>query len=800
MNRKITSRILWLLVLLGSVQLTMAHRGTDLRRPISASQPAWIIHIDVWNTADPQKIIDMVPADVRPYVIFNISTSSNDNLSPSGPAIYDSWMKVCAQNRVWTMIQCASGAYNRMPDDGSTTAYEYYFKVYPNFLGFNFAEQFWGYGENGNATFVERLQLFADLLPVCHQYGGYLAVSFCDSYYNASKMPIAYMKRNAQLRNFLTNDPHHFLCFEKYTLKKNFLDIESNCLGAWLGGYAGQYGIRFDNCGWLSDTDVTDKTKGGSAFVTAAGALPIVEHVMLTGETMIDGPELIRTQCSEEKSTTTTDDGYIRRNWGWFPQFQNISLDLFRKILDGTLRIPSRQEVIERTKICVVNDINTNLSSDTEYNSYVTPETLFDGLYRSSADKGGLNGKNNWLDNRWWTKSTGRYPTIPQVYALIDNDAKQLTAIKKSQYLSRWSSVDAKVAELNELFPVEYTGDIFAGRMENAWVTYNPYQYDESVRDGYRVCSASTKRAQGNIPFQYNTCDHVTLDYAPYSLGVMKEYAGKLTFYLNNYQTDGRMVEDVITIYGAKQRPTCDVVERGSHQASTVTKQWDNSSKTYTIAVRHDGPLDMTVTCSGNATGRKRAFLTADIYEPDEAPAYNGLLQYEAEFADYQELKCRKNGYGLGHDGYYGQGYAEMTSINSKLRNYVTVPANGSYKLNVIYQAATAGSICVEAGGTTYELHLPATTSWATATVVIELQQDSQPLIISNNGPNTVLLDCIQLQSTMPTALLQRQDVGIRSSSTPVDYYNLQGQSAGSPRKGVYIVRMSDGTIKKIAY
>ena len=195
--------LLALLLLLTAVRAG-AHEGPALRRPISPSQPAWIIHLDVWNTPDPQKFIDMVPEDIRPYVIFNISTSSNDWLSPTGPSIYDAWMKVCAQNRVWAMIQCSSGAVNRL-SDYHVKVYEQYFKDYPNFIGFNFAEQFWGFSEqntavDGSCTFLERLQLFADLLPICHQYGGYLAVSFCDSYYNGDKMPIAYMKRNSKLR------------------------------------------------------------------------------------------------------------------------------------------------------------------------------------------------------------------------------------------------------------------------------------------------------------------------------------------------------------------------------------------------------------------------------------------------------------------------------------------------------------------------------------------------------------------------------------------------------------------------
>ena len=37
------------------------------RRPIDNEHPLWMIHIDVWNAADPQKIIDLVPDDIKPW-------------------------------------------------------------------------------------------------------------------------------------------------------------------------------------------------------------------------------------------------------------------------------------------------------------------------------------------------------------------------------------------------------------------------------------------------------------------------------------------------------------------------------------------------------------------------------------------------------------------------------------------------------------------------------------------------------------------------------------------------------------
>lgn len=699
-----------------------------LRRPISHSQPAWMIHIDVWNYADPQKIIDMVPEDVRPFVIFNIATSSSDEKSPDGPAIYDSWMKVCAQNRVWAMIQCASGAASRMPDTPQdVSAYEKYYKEYPNFLGFNFAEQYWGFDTEGGLTFDTRLQLFAKLLQLAKTYGGYLAVSFADSYHNANKMPVAYMKRNSDINSFLSSSPEHFLCFEKYTQKKNFLYNESLCLGAWFSGFVGSYGIRFDSSGWV-ETGVkpdiqngdTQYTVGGSSFVRAAGAIPVAEHVMLTGQTIIDGPELSWTECSTEGSTSTV-DGFTRRNWEWTAQWNAITLDMFRKILDGTIRIPTKAEVMARTKVCTVSS-----GSGTDNASYRIPADLYDGLYRNTQDYGGLQGRdsNHWLNNRWWTKRTGRYPTIPNMLS-----AGLLTDI------TSLSAADRQ-AQMNSLFAEEYTGDIFAGRIENGWVTYNPYQYDDATDDnGIRTLGKSAQRATGTIPFQYNTCTNVSLDYAPYSLGIMKEYAGKVTFYLQNYEGG----TDVIKISGAKSRPTYTA------NGGTVTESWENDI--YTLTVEHSGAaVSLTINCSGTATNRQTNYTTATITVPSAPAAYAGVLQYEAELADYKNATIQKSGYGKGYDGYYGQGYATMTSASSGLRYHVDVAEAGYYLLTMRYQTNASGQLTASAGGKDYTLSTAAVTQWTEAHIPVKLTAGEQDIDLVNTSGNAIQIDCIQLE------------------------------------------------------
>ena len=60
--------------------------------------------------------------------------------------------------------------------------------------------------------------------------------------------------------------------------------------------------------------------------------------------------------CFKETNAVSVGDGYQSRNWECFPQFVNINIDMFRKIIDKTIRIPSRKEVIDRTKVVILQD------------------------------------------------------------------------------------------------------------------------------------------------------------------------------------------------------------------------------------------------------------------------------------------------------------------------------------------------------------------------------------------------------------------------------------------------------------
>lgn len=652
--------------------------NTALRRPISPEQPMWLVHIDTWNYADPQKIIDLIPEDIRPYVVFNLSFSVfRDSEADEWLMVQDvyetakSWLRTCADNRVWAMIQQSSGGPSHFPDydaetDYEDTLYAEFYRDFPNFLGYNYCEQFWGFeSEDFPVTPVERYEHFAKLLELGNQYGGYLVVSWCGNEWSPNINPLAMLKRVPEFEEACEKYSQNYILCEKYTTTSYLFDMESLVLGAYLSGYSGQFGIRYDESGW---TDFDGEGQEDYRLVTS---LPVcLERYALNGMTVIDGPELIWVSDFRELYTAPGEDGYTKRQWETFPQFDNVTVDLFRKVLDGTIRIPTREEVIRRTKVVLINDVEKGTNDEI----YSTPTNLFEGLYRMEED-------GNLRSNHSFYKSTGRYPTIPMVYALRDELAQSFEVQEYKTKLvpqwppsgSNWYSMKAKIENFNSLFPEEYSGDCYAGRYENTWVTYNPYKTDT--------------RATALIPCKYNTSEQMEITYSRYTSGIINEYTDHIDFYLNNYdEKSAELKENVIKIYGCTSEPSFTYLDRGTgERESQILSDWSNG--VFTLTIRQNGPIDLTVNCSGNATERLKKYQTAKLQTPVMPPFYAGPRQYEAEFYDYKDIEENvKNGCATGVYGFQGQGYVKFgTKETAAVRDQVNIAKAGSFTFGLRY-------------------------------------------------------------------------------------------------------------------
>ena len=714
------------------------------RRPIDSQHPLWIVHIDVWNAADPQKIIDLVPDDIKPYVCMNLSMSCAYDVDrgvyqkpQNAIRTYKSWASVCQKNKMWFMCQPASGGHTHIQDDDLET-FEYFFKQYPNFLGWNYAEQFWGFDEPGDkssSSQTSRIALFAKLVPMSHKYGGLLTISFCGNIWSHALNPVGMMKRNSDLLEACRKYPEAILWLYKYTTSSCFYNNESVCFGPFVAGLAKNYGVRYDNCGWNGALDDIVGKDSGCKYPVAAGIGTVMEQTCQNGGAVWDGPELIWTEDFQNLNDSKVGD-YTQRNWGRFPGFDNAWIDMFRKIIDGTMYIPTREEVVGETKYVIINDVTSGNNED----KYAAWGDLYDGLYKQT-DPFNPNG-GQWMNNYCYFKSTGRYKAIPIVPGLYDDVAKSIpNQVKKTQRSTAFPSQSQKTAKFNLVYEQVSTGDLFVSRFKNQLVTYTPYTYMNAK-----------KIAKANIPLQYNTCSSLDLTYGKLGSGIIREYEDHIDFYLNNYRIDTTAnVVDKITVNGATAEPTYTMTKRGAATA-TASATWNAETNVWIIEVSHNGPVDLTVNCSGSGTDRRTDVApSVALEQPKQPEAYEGEVILEAEDLNYKSISsCVTLPY-VSHPnvrGHSGNGFMIMgTNTSGSLRAKYKASAAGDYKVTLRYTTNGNSGNTMQIGRagkpakTAYiNLEQTAVNEWKKTTVTIPFIEGTNTLTFANiNGVNAYL-------------------------------------------------------------
>ena len=744
--KKILNRIcLVLLLLVAGLQLSAQER-----RPIDNRHPLWLVHIDVWNSADPQKIIDLIPADIKPYVCMNLSLSCQFDTKTGqyrmpryAVRTYKSWASVCQQNGMWFCCQPASGGHTHIQDDDLET-FEYFFKTYPNFLGWNYAEQFWGFGEAGDkssTTTASRWALFAKLVEMSHKYGGFLTVSWCGGIYHFNTDPIAELKLEPRFLEACKKYPEAILFLYKYTHASSFYNNESVCWGPFISGLTTNYGVRYDNCGW---NDTMSKLMGENKckYPGSAGIATVMEQTCVNGGAVWDGPELIWTEDFQNLGDTQS-DGYTRRNWGTFANFKGIWLDMWRRIIDGSMYIPSRQEVVEKTKVVIVH----NTADD-----FKVPDALYNGLYLqtdpANQKKEGAWAYGQWQNNLCYFKSTGRYGAIPMVTGLYDDLAKSIPVqVNKSAYSTRWSTQTKKVNEFNNLYPQVSEGDLYVNRFHNQLVTYTPYTYLNTK-----------KSAQATIPLQYNTCESLNLTLSELASALVREYADHLDFYLNNYRSDSTTAQtDVILINGVTAQPSVKLTKPSTgataHVATIDSESYDAESQTYTINVKHMGPAILRVECSGAATDRLTDILPSEALEqPKQPEPFKGPITIEAENMDRKSVNIA-----LTHSGWWasdlfdfaGMGYAEMQASTSSALFHqlkLTEEQAGAYNIVIRYcNSSKAGQmrVSVNSKSQTVRFEKVDKNDWREAIVTVNLKAGTNKFYLTNTSAIKMFIDQI---------------------------------------------------------
>ena len=97
--------------------------------------------------------------------------------------------------------------------------------------------------------------------------------------------------------------------------------------------------------------------------------------------------------------------------------------------------------------------------------------------------------------------------------------------------------------------------------------------------------------------------------------------------------TDKTLRRSLITVTGCAAKPTVTINDRGDHPASSVQEQY--AGGTLTLAVMHNGPVDISIKCAGNNPDRLDAPTFAaveSVPQPDmAAPVTADVLAYDFE-------------------------------------------------------------------------------------------------------------------------------------------------------------------------
>ena len=220
---------------------------------------------------------------------------------------------------------------------------------------------------------------------------------------------------------------------------------------------------------------------------------------------------------------------------------------------------------------------------------------------------------------------------------------------------------------------------MYAGRNENTWVTYNP--------------DKNGAPAGGFLSLQYNTCKQMEVTLSERASALINEYSNHIDLYVNNYDEDDptTLKTNTFKFYGCSSEPTFTYQDRGVNQAASQITGSFSSDGTYTLTVKHNGPVDITVNCSGSETNRLTSYQTATLVEPAAPDFYEGARQYEGEFFDTKNIEGNvTNGCNSGITGYQGQGFLKFgTNASAAVKDTVATQKAGTFQMTLRY-AVTA--------------------------------------------------------------------------------------------------------------
>lgn len=238
------------------------------------------------------------------------------------------------------------------------------------------------------------------------------------------------------------------------------------------------------------------------------------------------------------------------------------------------------------------------------------------------------------------------------------------------------------------------------------------------------------------------------VNFNAYGTALINEYSDHIDIYADNYdqKAASTLSTDTFKITGCSAKPSYTAKDTGRNQTkSEISESYSNG--TYTLTVKHNGPVEISVKCSGNETGRLTSYNKSNVKAPAAPSFYTGVRQYEGELFDTKNIEGNvANACGSGVTGIQGQGFVKFgKNVNAAVKDTVSTQKDGTYKLTLRYSATSdINNVDLYVNGTKVKtLSLPKGRSysyWKTITENINLRSGDNKIKFKANATLPVSL------------------------------------------------------------
>lgn len=552
-------------------QLQVSQEGTGGEKPsprkvIDSSHPLYVVHYgwkDSVNTSVTQ-LWNLIPDDLKPYTaILAIAERSLINDGEVGNQI-KSWIKEtveeCEKNGIPVFLQQVNGETG--PE--RLIPLDFWEELVANnkcLLGLNAAELY------NNEDIPEYL---SDSLEMLSSYGAFYM--WTDTNLGGGGGLIQrYLQSDTKLLDNMRANKENVIMMNK----ESFADVTTDAtnLGLWLSDICGNWGVSSD-C-WHWDLDGYNKLFGNSEYTDSwRNCLGMPEAMY--------GQDMLRV-ASEGGTCFLAEVGFYTTysHDVLTPTYENVIAPIMRKMVDGTIRIPTKEEVMEKNQFAYQGRDAFSIPYESPYSN----------LYYS----------------------TGRYGTIPLLLPNLNEEE-----------LAKFKNVSAEPkdqAYLDSLYPEETWGtDTFATRTENQWFWMNSsentdiyqgsmlnpqinkseYFYIGSGPHTYAAIQESEDGFKGLIGNYRIDMDGIYTPYINLPFDSMNEAVNEFIYenLTRGRQKDGTLRETNIKISGTYKggKPVLDISKGGENVNDfTYTESWDEETSLYKLTIMHNGPVNFEI-------------------------------------------------------------------------------------------------------------------------------------------------------------------------------------------------------------